>query len=39
MTVRDTRASLGGVREEDWRRIEGFLNTSWKSLARAVRAG
>jgi hypothetical protein len=36
MTLRDSRASAGGVGERDWRRIEDALRISWKSLGRAV---
>jgi hypothetical protein len=36
MEIRDTQAERGGVTEEDWRRIDGLLHGSWRSLHAAV---
>jgi hypothetical protein len=36
MEIRDTKAEQGGVKEEDWRRIDGLLHESWRSLHAAV---
>jgi hypothetical protein len=38
MTIRDTKAAVGGVTEEDWANIDQLLRASWRSLAAAVRA-
>jgi len=37
MTIRDTRAEMGGVTEADWARINELLQQSWRSLAIAVK--
>jgi hypothetical protein len=37
MVIRDTKAKAGGVKEEDWARIEDHLQASWRSLSAAVR--
>jgi hypothetical protein len=37
MTIRDTKAEMGGVKEEDWARIDDLLRQSWRSLASAVK--
>ena len=39
MTIRDTKAALGGVTEADWARIDELLRQSWHSLSRAVKGG
>jgi hypothetical protein len=39
MTIRDTRAANGGVREADWLAIENLLQESWGSLHAAVHTG
>ncbi len=36
MKIRDTKAASGGVTEEDWKKIEELLITSWSSLHKAV---
>jgi hypothetical protein len=36
MLIRDTKSANGGVTEEDWRKINDLLRTSWKSLLQAV---
>jgi hypothetical protein len=36
MEIRDTKAELGGVTEEDWARIDDLLHRSWRSLHTAV---
>ena len=36
MAIRDSRAEAGGVSEEDWARIGGLLQQSWRSLHAAV---
>jgi len=36
MRIRDDRAGVGGVTEDDWRRIDELLHQSWRSLLRAV---
>ena len=36
MEIRDRQAEQGGVTEEDWRRIDGLLHQSWRSLHAAV---
>lgn len=38
MTIRDTKAEGGGVKEEDWTRINELLRQSWQSLAKAVKS-
>jgi hypothetical protein len=38
MTIRDTKAESGGVKEEDWARIDDLLRQSWRSLAAAVKS-
>jgi len=38
MTIRDTKAETGGVREEDWAKINELLHSSWRSLAAAVKS-
>jgi hypothetical protein len=38
MTIRDTKAESGGVKEEDWARIGDLLRQSWRSLATAVKS-
>ena len=38
MTIRDTKAESGGVKEEDWARIDDRLRQSWRSLATAVKS-
>src|SRR5213593_2643788 len=38
MTIRDTKAENGGVREADWARINELLRESWRSLAQAVKS-
>lgn len=37
MKIRDTKAESGGVREEDWQKIDELLHASWRSLHNAVR--
>ena len=37
MNIRDTKAASGGVREEDWARIDELLRQSWRSLSQAVK--
>lgn len=37
MTIRDTKANSGGVKEEDWARINELLRQSWRSLEKAVK--
>ena len=37
MTIRDTKAEAGEVKEEDWEKIDKVLRASWRSLAAAVR--
>ena len=39
MTIRDTKAAMGGVTEADWSRIDELLRQSWHSLSRAVKGG
>lgn len=36
MHIRDEKAAQGGVTEEDWRKIEELLRSSWSSLLSAV---
>ena len=36
MTIRDNRAENGGVREQDWEKIDDLLHGSWRSLKEAV---
>jgi hypothetical protein len=36
MTIRDKKAEASGVTEEDWKKIEVLLRTSWQSLWKAV---
>jgi hypothetical protein len=36
MKIRDTKAEAGGVREEDWQKIDELLHASWRSLHTAV---
>jgi hypothetical protein len=36
MTIRDTKADEGGVTQEDWKKIEELLRSSWLSLYEAV---
>ena len=36
MEIRDTKAEVGGVTEDDWRRIDDLLHASWRSLHAAV---
>ena len=36
MSLRDTKAAAGGVREQDWETIERMLQDSWQSLHEAV---
>jgi hypothetical protein len=36
MTIRDTKANEGGVRNEDWKRIEVLLNRCYHSLFAAL---
>jgi hypothetical protein len=36
MLIRDTKSANGGVTEDDWRKINELLRTSWKSLLQAV---
>lgn len=38
MTIRDTKAESGEVREEDWAKINELLHSSWRSLAAAVKS-
>ena len=38
MTIRDTKAEAGSVKEEDWAKINELLRQSWRSLARAVKS-
>ena len=38
MTIRDTKAESGGVKEEDWAKIGDLLRQSWRSLAMAVKS-
>ena len=38
MTIRDTKADVGGVTEADWAKIDELLHQSWRSLAAAVKA-
>jgi hypothetical protein len=38
MTIRDTKAESGGVKEADWARIDGLLHQSWRSLSQAVKS-
>lgn len=38
MIIRDTKAEAGGVRKEDWARIEQLLRESWQSLWTAVKS-
>jgi len=37
MTIRDTKAEQGGVKEADWAKINDLLRQSWGSLAQAVK--
>ena len=37
MTIRDTKASAGGVTETDWARIDELLRQSWRSLSKTVK--
>jgi hypothetical protein len=37
MTIRDTKAASGGVKAEDWARIDDLLHQSWRSLSLAVK--
>jgi hypothetical protein len=37
MTIRDTRAEVGRVSEQDWTNIDELLHESWRSLKEAVR--
>ena len=39
MLLRDTRASSGGMREEDWTRIRSLLEDSWSGLELVVNHG
>jgi hypothetical protein len=39
MVIRDEKAAGGGVTEADWRRIEGLLRESYRSLSEALAAG
>lgn len=36
MTIRDKRAEEGGLKEDDWAKIEELLRGSWQSLWKAV---
>jgi hypothetical protein len=36
MNIRDNQAEAGGVREEDWQKIDELLHASWRSLQSAV---
>lgn len=36
MKIRDTRAEQGGLTEDDWRKIDGLLRSSWQSLHSAL---
>ncbi len=36
MNIRDNQAEAGGVREEDWQKIDALLHASWRSLQSAV---
>jgi hypothetical protein len=36
MTIRDTKADMGGVTDEDWAEIDRLLHASWRSLKVAV---
>jgi hypothetical protein len=36
MKIRDTKAEVGGVSEEDWQKIDELLHLSWRSLHTAV---
>jgi hypothetical protein len=36
MTIRDTKADMGGVTDEDWVEIDKLLHASWRSLKVAV---
>ena len=36
MKIRDARAEAGGVREEDWQKIDELLHQSWRSLHNTV---
>jgi hypothetical protein len=38
MTIRDTKAESGGVKEADWARIDELLHQSWRSLSQAVKS-
>ncbi len=38
MTIRDTKAEIGGVTEADWTHINELLKESWRSLAKAVKS-
>ena len=38
MSIRDTKAEAGGVKEEDWAKIGELLSGSWRSLAQAVKS-
>ncbi len=37
MVIRDTQAAAGGVREENWRQIDGLLQACYRSLRRVVK--
>ena len=38
MTIRDTKAEAGGVSEEDWKKIDELLRSSWRSPSAAVKS-
>jgi len=38
MEIRDSKAEAGGVTEDDWNRIGGLLDESWRSLHAVVAA-
>jgi len=37
MTIRDAKAESGGMKEEDWAKINELLRRSWGSLEKAVK--